>query len=144
MHRKRLLHRLQSPTPADRRLLAAVGPRPPSAAQRRTLLQPEEGERYNLKHVRPFSLGLRQWTTRPYFEERTVQWVPDDAGTVVWTTVKGSGFGVWALDVPESLELLAGYDNFDIDDLQPSSSLPPPFINAAPALSKCLTRAFYY
>ena len=138
MHRKRLLHRLQSLTPADRHLLAEVGPRTSSAARRRALLQPEEGERYDLKHVRPFSLGLRQWIARPYFEERTVLWVPDDAGTVVWTTVKGSGFGVWALDVPETLELLAGYDDFDIYNVQPS---PPP---AAPALSKCITRAFYY
>jgi hypothetical protein len=142
MHRKRLLHRLHSLTPADRRLLAAVGPRTLSAAQRRTLLQPEEGERYDLKHVQPFSLGLRQWIARPYFEERTVLWVPDDAGTVVWTTVKGSGFGVWALDVPETLELLAGYDNFDMDDVQPGSQLPPSFNNTA-ALSKCIARAFY-
>ncbi|KAF8266863.1 hypothetical protein EI94DRAFT_1771996 [Lactarius quietus] len=125
MHRKRLLHRLQSLTPADRRLLAAVGPRTSSAAQRRTLLQPEEGE----------SLGLRQWIARPYFEERTVLWVPDDAGTVVWTTVKGSGFGVWALDVPETLELLAGYDNFDMDDVQPGSPPPPPSNDTAPALT---------
>lgn len=142
MHRKRLLHRLQSLTPADRRLLAAFGPRTSSAAQRRTLLQPEEGERYDLKHVRPFSLGLKRWITRPYFEERTVLWAPDDAGTVVWTTVKGSGFGVWALDVPETLELLAGLDNSDLDDVQPGSLLPPPSNNAPPALSKCITRAF--
>ena len=69
-------------------------------------------------------------------------WVPDDAGTVVWTTVKGSGFGVWALDVPETLELLAGYDNFDMDDVQPGSQLPPPSNDTA-ALSKCIARAFY-
>ncbi|KAH9006811.1 hypothetical protein EDB86DRAFT_10990 [Lactarius hatsudake] len=135
MHRKRLLHRLQSLTPVDRRLLAALGPRILSAAQRRTLLQPEEGERYDLKHVQPFSLGLKQWISRPYFEERTVLWVPDDAGTVVRTTVKGSGFGVWALDVPETLELLAGLDNFDIDDVRPSNPLPPPSNNVPPALT---------
>jgi hypothetical protein len=143
MHRRRLLHRLQYLTPADRRLLAAFGPRISSAAQRRTLLQPEEGERYDLKQVQSSSLGLKRWIARPYFEERTVLWAPDDAGTVVRTTVKGSGFGVWALDVPETLELLAGLDNFDMDDVRPGSPPPPPSNNASPALSKCITRAFY-
>ncbi|KAH9965922.1 hypothetical protein BC827DRAFT_780159 [Russula dissimulans] len=110
MHRNRLLGRLQRGhlTPADQRILATVGSRPPSAAERRALTQSEEGERYDLRHVRPSSLGLRQWITRPYFEERFVVWAPDDAGTVVWTTVKGSGFGVWALEVSDTLELLAG------------------------------------
>jgi hypothetical protein len=110
MHRKRLLHRLQRGrlTPADQRLLVTFGSRAPSVAQRRTLVQPEEGERYDLKHMRPSSLGLKQWAVRPYFEERSMVSVPDEAGTVVWTTIKGSGFGVWALEVSETLELMAG------------------------------------
>ncbi|KAI0005024.1 hypothetical protein BJV74DRAFT_319281 [Russula compacta] len=131
MHKKRLLHQLQQGrlTPADQRILAAIGSRAPSASQRRALVQPEEGERYNLKHVRPSSHGLKQWIARPYFEDRSILWVPDEAGTVVWTTVKGSGFGVWALEVSDTLELIAGFTG--VEDLIPigafggSSSNPP-------------------
>jgi hypothetical protein len=141
MHRKRLLHRIQRGhlTPPDQRLLATIGSRAPSAARRRALVQPDEGERYDLNHMRSSSLGLKQWTTRPYFEERCLVSVPDEAGTVVWTTIKGSGFGVWALEVSETLELMAGL--IGADDLltigTPAATAP----NNSPVSSrKCFTR----
>ncbi|KAI0254700.1 hypothetical protein BJV78DRAFT_869954 [Lactifluus subvellereus] len=135
MHKKRLLHRLQQEPHnlADRRLLASLGSRAPSAAQRRPLLQPEEGERYDLMQVRSFSLGLKRWIARPYFEERTVVWAPDEAGTVVWTTVNGSGFGVWALEVSGTLEVLAGLIN--VDDVLPMGAPPPTNNSPLPSTS---------
>ncbi|KAI9507922.1 hypothetical protein F5148DRAFT_46816 [Russula earlei] len=140
MHRTRLLHRLERGplTPADQRLLARLGYRTSSVAERRTLVQPEEWERYDLRHVRPSSLGLKQWIARPYFEERSVVWVPDETGTVVWTTIQGSGFGVWALEVSDRIELMAdlvsdGEDMSTVGMLaarSPSNSAVPPSLSA--------------
>ena len=140
MHKKRLLHQLQQCrlTPADQRLLATIGSRAPSASRRRALVQPEEGERYKLKHVRPSSHGLKQWMARPYFEDRSILWVPDEAGTVVWTTVKGSGFGVWALEVSETLELIAGFTG--VEDSIPIGAFGGPSSNRPDSSSKCFTR----
>jgi hypothetical protein len=138
MHKNRLLHYLERDhlTPADRRLLGAIGSRTSSSAQRRALVQPEERERYDLKHLRSYSHGLRQWTDRPYFEERFVAWVPDEVGTVVWTTVKGSGFGVWALEVSETIELMAGLTDVEL----PIGTLAAPLLNNGPVSSgKCFT-----
>ena len=138
MHKKRLLHYLQRGhlTPADRRHLEVIGSRAPSAAQQRALPQPEEGVRYDLRHLRSSSLGLRQWMARPYFEERFVAWVPDEVGTVVWTTVKGSGFGVWALDVSDTIEFMAGLSDVAL----PIGTLAAPLLNNAPvSSSKCFT-----
>jgi len=138
LHRNRLLQRLQRGhlTPADRRLLATLGPRAPSATRRRTLVQPEEGERYDLTHVRSFSVGLKRWIARPYFEERSIVSVPDETGTVVWTTIKGSGFGVWALEVSETLELMAGLTS--VEDVIPIGTLAAPSPNKSSG--KCFTR----
>lgn len=138
MHRNRLLHYVQRShlTAADRRILEAIGSRASSAARRQALVQPEEGERYDLKHLRLTSVGLKQWIARPYFEERFVSWIPDEAGTVVWTTVKGSGFGVWALEVSETIELMAGLT--DVEDPLPIGTLEPPLLNNSPVSSgKC-------
>ncbi|KAI0268249.1 hypothetical protein BC834DRAFT_868591 [Gloeopeniophorella convolvens] len=137
INRKRILRQIQRQplASADRRLLATFGSRLTSAAQRRTLPEPDEGARYDLKHVQPSSLGLKRWIARPYFEERSSVWVPDDAGAVVCTAVKGSGFGVWALDVSEPLELLAGLDDID-DTLPPMEPVwePPPTSSSTSSL----------
>jgi hypothetical protein len=140
MHRNRLLHYLQRGhlTATDRRSLEAIGPRTSSAARRKALVQPEEGERYDLKHLRFSSPGLKQWIARPYFEERFAAWVPDEAGTVVQTTVKGSGFGVWALEVSDAIELMA--ELTDVEDPLPIGALEPPLLNNCPVSSrKCFT-----
>jgi hypothetical protein len=140
MHRNRLLHYLQRGhlTATDRRIFEAIGSRTSSAARRKTLVQPEEGERYDFKHLRSSSLGLKQWIARPYFEERFVAWVPDEAGTVVGTTVNGSGFGVWALEVSETIELMAGLT--DVENPLPIGTLEPPLLNNSPVSSrKCFT-----
>lgn len=139
MHRNRLLHYLQRGhlTATDRRILESIGARPSSAAQRKALVQTEEGERYDLKHLRSSSLGLKKWIARPYFEERFVAWLPDEAGTVVWTTVKGSGFGVWALEVSDTIELMAGLT--DVEDPLPIGTLEPPLLNNSPVSSPSLT-----
>ncbi|KAA1466438.1 hypothetical protein DENSPDRAFT_831262 [Dentipellis sp. KUC8613] len=112
MHKKRLLRRLQRRhelLPSEQRTLSAFGSRPASAAKRRTLPQPDESARFDLKYVEPHSRGLKRWVNRPYFEERMAMWVPDvQSGSVVAAAVKGSGFGVWALEISEGLELLAG------------------------------------
>ena len=138
MHKNRLVHYLERGhlTPADRHLLDAIGPRTSLSAQRRALVQPEEGERYDLKHVRSSSHGLGQWMDRPYFEDRFAAWIPDEEGTVVWTTVKGSGFGVWALEVSETIELMAGLTDVEL----PIGTLAAPLLNNAPvSSSKCFT-----
>lgn len=140
MHRKRLLRYLQRGplTATDRRTLEAIGPRTSSAVRRQALVQPDEGERYALEHLRSYSVGLKRWMARPYFEERFVAWIPDEAGTVVWTTVKGSGFGVWALEVSEKIELMAGLT--DVEDPLPIGTLEPPLLNNSPVSSgKCFT-----
>lgn len=138
MHKNRLANYLERGhlTPADRHLLEAVGSRTSLSAQRRALVQPDEGERYDLKHVRSSSHGLGQWMTRPYFEDRFVAWVPDEVGTVVWTTVKGCGFGVWALEVSETIELMAGLTDVEL----PIGTLAAPLLNNVPVSSgKCFT-----
>ena len=138
MHRNRLLRYLQRGqlTATDRRILEATGSRTSSAARRKTLMQPEEGERYDLKYLRFSSSGLKQWISRPYFEERSLAWVPDEAGTVVRTTVKGSGFGVWALEVSETIELMAGLA--DEEDSFSIGTLELPLLNNSPvSSSKC-------
>ncbi len=135
IHRNRLLHYLQRGhlTATDRRMLDAIGFRTSSAAQRQALGQPEEGERYDLNHLRSSSLGLKQWITRPYFEDRFVAWLPDETGTVIGATVKGSGFGVWALEVSETIDLMAGLT--DVEDTLPIGSLEPPLLNNSPVSS---------
>jgi hypothetical protein len=75
---------------------------------------------------------------RPYFEDRFVAGVPDEVGTVVWTTVKGSGFGVWALEVSDAIELISGLT--DVEDTLPIGTLAAPLLNNAPVSSgKCST-----
>lgn len=111
MHKQRLLRKIlrDELSPSERRSLAAFGSRPASAAVRRTLPLPDEGAFPDVKHVTLHSRGLKRWIQRPYFEERTVVWtVGEENGAIGWTRVKGSGFGVWALEVSEGLELLAG------------------------------------
>jgi hypothetical protein len=140
MHRNRLLHYIQRGhfTATDRRILEAIGSRTSSAAQRKALVQLEEGDRYNLEHVRLSSPGLKRWIGRPYFEDRFIAWVPDEAGTVVWTTVKGSGYGVWALEVSETIELMAELTG--VEDPLPIGALEPPLLNNSPVSSgKCFT-----
>lgn len=139
MHRNRLLHYIQRGhfTATDRRILKAIGSRTSSAAQRKALVQLEEGDRYNLEHVRLSSPGLKRWIGRPYFEDRFVAWVPDEAGTVVWTTVKGSGYGVWALEVSETIELMAELTG--VEDPLPIGALEPPLLNNSPSSGKCFT-----
>ncbi len=140
MHRNRFLHRIQRGhlTPADRRLLTTLGARASSAAQPRALVQPEEGERYDLNYVRSSSNGLKRWITRPYFEQRSLVSVPDEAGTVVWTTIKGSGFGVWALEVSETLELMSGLT--DVEEMLPIGTPAAPAPTNSPVSSgECFT-----
>jgi hypothetical protein len=140
MHRNRLLHYLQRGhlTATDRRILEVIGSRTSSAARRKALVQPEEGERHDFKHLQSSCLGLKQWIARPFFEERFVAWLPDEAGTVVQTTVKGSGFGVWALEVSETIELMAGLT--DVEEPLPIGTLEPPLLNHSPVSSrKCFT-----
>jgi hypothetical protein len=140
MHRNRLLHYIQRGhfTATDRRILEAIGSRTSSAARRKAPVQPEEGARYDLEHLRLSSPGLKRWISRSYFEERFVAWVPDEAGTVVWATVKGSGYGVWALEVSETIELMAGLT--DVEDPLPIGTLQPLLLNNSPVSSgKCFT-----
>ncbi|KAI0068598.1 hypothetical protein BV25DRAFT_15598 [Artomyces pyxidatus] len=117
MHKKRILRRLQRQplSPSDQRFLASFGPRVTSAAARRTLPQPDEAARLDLKYVEPHSRGLKTWIARPYFEEQMAVWAPDEAtGNILRSPVKGSGFGVWALDVSAGLEALAGVDDVEV------------------------------
>jgi hypothetical protein len=106
-------------------------------------VQPEEGERYDLNYVRSSSNGLKRWIARPYFEQRYLVSVPDEAGTVVWTTIKGSGFGVWALEVSETLELLAGSGLTDVEEMLPigtPAALAP--TNFPVSSGECFTSEF--
>ncbi len=101
-------------------------------------MQPEEGERYDLNYVRSSSNGLKRWITRPYFEQRSLVSVPDEAGTVVWTTIKGSGFGVWALEVSETLELMSGLT--DVEEMLPIGTPAAPAPTNSPVSSgECFT-----
>ncbi len=60
-------------------------------------------------------------------------WLPDETGTVIGATVKGSGFGVWALEVSETIDLMAGLT--DVEDTLPIGSLEPPLLNNSPVSS---------
>jgi hypothetical protein len=114
MHRSRTLARLQRHelNSADRRMFLAIGSRPASKADMVARAQPEEGVRYDLKRVLPHSRGLRRWIDRPFFEERYSVWTPETTSdTVCQSAVKGSNYGVLALEVSEALELLAGSQN---------------------------------
>ncbi|TFY79056.1 hypothetical protein EWM64_g4954 [Hericium alpestre] len=146
MHKKRLLRRLQRRhelLPSEQRSLAAFGSRPATAAIRRALPQPDEGARIDLKYVEANSLGLRRWVNRPYFEERTTMWVPDEqTGTITAVPVKGSGFGVWALEISEAVEILAGVTSDEVQnphigmwDPPSSASSSSSLLSAPPAVT---------
>ncbi|THH19849.1 hypothetical protein EW146_g1407 [Bondarzewia mesenterica] len=119
VHKKRLLRRIQQQelSPSERRSLAAFGSRAASAATRRTLPQPDESAFPDVRHIAPHSRGLKRWINRPYFEERTVVWMAGEAtGAIGWSHVKGSGFGVWALEISEGLELLADVTSDEVEE----------------------------
>ncbi|KAI0318705.1 hypothetical protein OF83DRAFT_1114529 [Amylostereum chailletii] len=114
MHKANVLGRIQRNelSPTDQRLLATFGPRLSTKAARRTRPQPDEGARLDPRNIKPYSRGLHRWINRPYFEERTAVWYPDQTtGTVDRRPVQGSGFGVWALEVSVALEEMAGIDS---------------------------------
>ncbi|KZV76096.1 hypothetical protein PENSPDRAFT_498454 [Peniophora sp. CONT] len=140
MHRARLLERLNKRdlSQADRVAFQAFGSRPAAKAVRRNKRRHvDEGARYDLSHLSHASHGLRRWIERPYFEERMALWQTDVAtGNILQSSVKGSGFAVFALDVSPTLEILAG--DIDADDTptlapSPSSTSTSTSSSAAPA-----------
>lgn len=72
--------------------------------------------------VRTYSQGLQKWALRPCFEDRFDVWIPEDGtGNIMRTHVTGTDFGVAALEISESLDILAGA-TFEESDLEPPSS----------------------
>ena len=130
MHRKCLLQRLQhrSLSASERHSLAAFGSRVSFAASHKHRLPLlDEGVRPDLTYVTQFSRGLQRWASRPYFEEHMALWAPNEDNVVVCSNVRSSGFGVWALEVSEGLDALAGEPSENVvDPLSPSEPVWEP------------------
>jgi hypothetical protein len=77
------------------------------------LSQLDDGPVCDLKQVSDVSRGLKQWISRPCFEDRMFVYAPGPSGRpddIVVHNVPGGAFGVAALEVSEVIELLAGHD----------------------------------
>ncbi len=112
MHRTRLQRRLQCGdlTPSEQRSIASfVGRR--TAPKERLSLQLDDNA-VDVKHITPFSAGLRRWADRPCFEDRMQVLLAEDVPTgkdLVWARVApATGYGVAALEYSVALEMLAG------------------------------------
>lgn len=75
----------------------------------------DDGPVCDLKRVSNVSRGLKQWISRPCFEDRVSVYTPGPSGQlddVVVSNVSGGALGVAALEVSETIEILAG-DNVE-------------------------------
>ena len=114
LHRVRILRRLarRDLTVSEDRSVASFTSRRSLPAKSQFLLsKPDNGATRDVKRVSNVSRGLKQWISRPCFEDRTSVYTlgpsgrPDD---IIVHNVAGGTFGVAALEVSETIELLAG------------------------------------
>lgn len=86
----------------------------------------DDGPVCDLKRVTNVSQGLKQWVSRPCFEDRMFVYTPGSSGRpddVIVCNVSGGVFGVEALEVSEAVEILAGYGVREQSEPPQSSSL---------------------
>ena len=117
LHRTRFLRRLASrdiTTVSEDRSVASFTSRRTSPVKSRFLLsKSDDSPVSNATRVSNVSQGLKQWISRPGFEDRMFVYTPGPSGQfddIAVHNVSGGALGVAALEVSETVELLAGYN----------------------------------
>ncbi|KAH9951609.1 hypothetical protein B0H21DRAFT_887998 [Amylocystis lapponica] len=149
MFKTHLLRRLEHGlTPSEERSLAALSrrPPPPPLTPMAPSLTLDDTAVADAKRVSKHGEGLRRWAERPCFEDRMVLYVPAETSAggaersaatgIVSVHVSGTGFGVAALEISETLELLSGLYDPDAE-AQPEQQEAPwaPIFELTPPLS---------
>ena len=115
LHRTQILRRLDSRdlTVSEERSIASFTSRRPLPAKSPCLLSKiDDGPVCDPKRVSDASQGLKRWISRPCFEDRMSVYIPGPSGRpgdIVERNVSGGTLGVAALEVSETIEILAGY-----------------------------------
>ena len=115
LHRTQILRRLarRDLTVSEERSVAAFTSRRTLPVKSPFLLSKfDDSPVADGRRVSNVSRGLKQWVSRPCFEDRTSVYVPGPSGRsddIVVHNVSGSTLGVEALEVSDAIELLAGY-----------------------------------
>ncbi|KAF9780121.1 hypothetical protein BJ322DRAFT_1112797 [Thelephora terrestris] len=114
--RTRMLRRLERRdlTVSDERSIASfTSNRSLPATSQPPVSRLDDGPVCDLKRVSNISQGLKRWISRPCFEDRMSVYIPGPSGRsddVILHHVSGGAFGVAALEVSQSIEVLAGYN----------------------------------
>lgn len=108
----RRLERRDLTVPEERSIAPFTSNRSSSAKTQFLVSKLDEGPICDLKRVSNVSQGLKQWISRPCFEDRMSVYTPGPSGRpddILVHNVSGGAFGVAALEVSEAIEILAGY-----------------------------------
>ena len=114
LHRTRILRRLarRDLTASEERSVASFTSRRASSAKSQFLSSNfDDGPVRDARRVSNVSHGLKQWISRPCFEDRMSVYTPDPSrqADILVHKVSGGALGVAALEVSVPIELLAGY-----------------------------------
>jgi len=116
LHRTQLLRRLtrRDLSISEERSVTPLTSRRTLPAKPQFLLpKSDNGALCDAKRVSNVSRGLKRWIARPCFEDRMSVYTPGPSGLpddIVIHNVVGGALGVAALEVSETIEVLAGYD----------------------------------
>lgn len=130
----RRLDRHDLTVPEERSIATFTSSRSQPIKSQFLLSKLDDGPVCDLKRVSNVSQGLKQWVSRPCFEDRVSVYTPGPSGRpgdVVVCNVSGGILGVAALEVSEAIEILAG------DNIEEQSETP-----WLPALSSSSTTDF--
>lgn len=125
MHKKRLLHRLEfgQLSQEERQLIAPFASHPPPAGLAPVTPSCDDIARPKPALIKSPSQGIRQWISRPCFEDRYDVYQVID-GIVNCRKVAGPPLGVAALEYSEFLDLIAAPEAPEAPILQPPSMAP--------------------
>jgi hypothetical protein len=116
LHKTRILRRLarRDLTVSEARSVASFTSRRTLPVKSQVFLSKfDDSPASNARRISNVSRGLKQWSSRPCFEDRMFVYTPGPSGRfddIAVHNVSGGALGVAALEVSESIELLAGYN----------------------------------
>lgn len=116
LHRTQLLRRLARrdlSVSEERSITSFTSRRTLPARSRSPLPKSGDGTVCDVKRVGNVSQGLKRWISRPCFEDRMSVYAPGPSGRsddILVHRVVGGALGVAALEVSETIEILAGYN----------------------------------
>lgn len=97
----------------ERSIAPFTSNRPLPAKSQSLVPKLDDGPVCDLKRVSNVSQGLKHWISRPCFEDRMSVYVPGPSGRpddVIMHNVSGGALGVEALEVSETIEIMAGHN----------------------------------